>query len=90
MPQATGVRVRPLEYGPRLGMVVSRKVGSAVERNRIKRRIREVFRKVAVDLPAVDFVIRPDAGSANLSGPQIAHAFLGAGKKALGTAKEKE
>jgi ribonuclease P protein component len=51
----------PQDLGPRLGMVVTRKVGSAVERNRIKRRIREAFRKMARRLPAVDLVIRPNA-----------------------------
>jgi ribonuclease P protein component len=31
--------------GPRLGLTVSRKVGNAVVRNRVKRRIREWFRR---------------------------------------------
>jgi ribonuclease P protein component len=39
------VHVRPNELGrPRLGLAVGRKVGSAVVRNRIKRRLREGFR----------------------------------------------
>lgn len=37
--------IRPNEVGwPRLGLIVSRKVGCAVVRNRVKRVIREVFR----------------------------------------------
>ncbi len=36
----------------RLGMAVSRKVGNAVVRNRIRRRIRESFRLLQHDLPA--------------------------------------
>ena len=50
--------------GPRLGISVGRKVGGAVERNRMKRLLREVFWSAAADLPAGhDFVLvaRPDA-----------------------------
>ena len=53
------------EDDPRLGVSVGRKVGGAVERNRVKRMLREAFWAIAETLPAGhDFVVvaRPDSG----------------------------
>src|SRR4051794_34535042 len=50
--------------GPRLGLFVSRKVGGAVDRARVKRCLREAFWAEAERLPAgSDYVVvaRPDA-----------------------------
>jgi ribonuclease P protein component len=48
---------------PRLGLSVSKAVGNAVERNRIKRAIREAFRHLQHEFPLIDacsfdFVVR--------------------------------
>ena len=49
----------------RLGLAVSRKVGNAVVRNKIKRRLREIFRKQLKDRPLqYDFVVVARSASA--------------------------
>jgi ribonuclease P protein component len=57
---------------PRLGITASRKVGKAVARQRIKRRIREVYRRWQDRgrLPALDLVIhlKPEAGKSDFHG----------------------
>lgn len=54
--------------GPaRLGVTVSRKVGGAVERNRVKRRLRAWFRTHRADFAAgTDFVVIARTGSSDI------------------------
>lgn len=54
------VMARPNQVGyPRLGMVVAKRLlARAVDRNRMRRCVRESFRLVFPELPACDFVVR--------------------------------
>jgi ribonuclease P protein component len=48
------------DSGPaRVGFTVSKKVGNAVERNRVRRRLREIVRRIAADAmrPGHDYVV---------------------------------
>ena len=57
----------------RLGVTVSRRIGNAVVRNRVKRRVRECFRKVIrAELPPLtSIVVIARAGAAALESPAI-------------------
>jgi ribonuclease P protein component len=43
--------------GPRVGLIISKKVGSAVERHRVARRLRHVVRTMLSDLDRRDQVV---------------------------------
>jgi ribonuclease P protein component len=55
---------------PRIGITASRKVGNAVLRHRLKRRIKEIYRRWndRGKLPSLDLVVhlKPEAGGADL------------------------
>ena len=66
-------RFNRLKY-PRLGLVIAKKhVKQAVDRNRLKRQIRESFRLRQHDLPNIDIVVLARAGCASLDNNSFHH-----------------
>lgn len=62
---------------PRLGLSVSKKVGTAVERNRVRRRLREIFCSSAEGLPGeLDFVISARPAAAKATFEELNEEFL--------------
>jgi ribonuclease P protein component len=59
----------------RFGISIGKKVGIAVERNRIKRRLREIGWVYLVEGDPVDLVIRPSRGCLHAPFDELGKAF---------------
>lgn len=67
---------RPGEKGwPRLGVTVSARVGNSVQRNRIKRLLREVFRHRRAEIQPWDLVVIAKTDAGELTYGQAAREF---------------
>ncbi|MDX1387914.1 MAG: ribonuclease P protein component, partial [Acidobacteriota bacterium] len=61
----------------RLGITVTRKVGGAVARNRIKRVMREIFRRHRTRLsPSLDLVVNPRRAFLDKTSTELEEEFL--------------
>jgi ribonuclease P protein component len=76
-------RERGDEGPPRVGFTVSKKVGNAVVRNRVRRRLREVVRLSDTGRLHVgnDYVLIGRRGALNLPFARLAEEFAGAVKR---------
>ena len=76
------------EGNARLGLAVSRKVSKrAVERNRIKRAVRESFRAAREELSALDILVIARASAADTPNPEL-FADLALAWRKLNTLKQ--
>jgi ribonuclease P protein component len=67
---------QPDGSSPRLGLVIGKKLlRRSVDRNRVKRCLRETFRRERTNLPACDLVVRLVARPATVAGSSVAEDF---------------
>ena len=72
------VHAFPNELGtPRLGLSVSRRVGNAVTRNAVRRRLREVFHSALPEIPGdLDLVVSARPAAAEATVRELSEEFV--------------
>ncbi len=79
-----GLTAAPNPLGPRIGLAVAVRVaGNSVERNRIRRVIRESFRIHQRELPAFDLVVSARDRARGAPGPELRAALEALWKKVM-------
>lgn len=67
---------------PQVGYAIGRRCGSAVVRNRLRRRARAVVRETAPSLPRGAFLVRLEPGASSLSAAELRHDLAEALRRA--------
>jgi ribonuclease P protein component len=85
------VHAFPNEHGnPRLGLSVSRKVGTSVRRNAVRRRLREVFRVCTSEIPGdLDLVVSAKSAASEATFGELRAEFRKALSRFAGTAERR-
>ncbi len=82
------VTALPGDLSRRVAYSVPRRVGKATERNRCRRRLREVAREVVTELPPGAYLIGVEAGAGDISFEELRRRVVGAMRRASGAGKQ--
>jgi len=74
------------QHRPRIGITVTKKIGGAVQRNRAKRLVREIFRRHKSELQNVDIVVNGRTALPAADYHRLESEFLGCLRPWLKTA----